>query len=121
MTKCDIVGRSNLITPPCKQTWPGRLIHGGREHADEVGIGVGRGGRDGSGLQRSTLITCLNPSKAWCDDPRCDKARCGMEGCLRYYRFSPADYYFELLVQKQHLLDVLGAMCHSVICTGWEY
>jgi len=110
-----------LITPPCKQTWPGRLSHGGREHADEVGIGVGRGGRDGSGLQRSTLITCLNPSKAWCDDPRCDKARCGMEGCLRYYRFSPADYYFELLVQKQHLLDVLGAMCHSVICTGWEY
>ena len=40
-----------------------------------------------------------------------------MEGCLRFYRFSPAGYYFELLVQKQHLLDVLGAMCHSVMCT----
>ena len=99
VTKCDIVGRSNLITPPCTQTWPGRLSHGGREHADEGG------GRDGNGLQRSTLITCLNPSKAWCDDPRCDKARCdkarcGMEGCLRYYRFSPADYYLRVIDPK---------------------
>jgi hypothetical protein len=99
VTKCDIVGRTNLIPPPCTQTWPGRLSHGGREHADEVGIGGG--GRDGGGLlQRSTLITCLNPSKAWCDDPKCNTARCGLEGCLRYYRFSPADYYLRVIDPK---------------------
>ena len=71
------VGRSSdLIPPPCTQTWPGRL-----SAPTALPSSVFAGG--------AAVVTCLNPAEAWCDDPTCDEARCGPRGCLRCYRFTP--------------------------------
>jgi hypothetical protein len=88
-----VVERStNLIAPTCTQAWPGRP----RDHrvmADGNGIiaaGDNNSSENNSGRVGAYVITCLNPAEAWCDDPKCDVARCGGSwGCLRWCRFSP--------------------------------
>jgi hypothetical protein len=95
---------TNLIAPRCTQTWPGRLsvrramtgYDGMLAVEDDDGDNANHDdydGRGGGGRRRigGYAITCLNPAEAWCDDPRCDAARCGgSRGCLRRYRFMPS-------------------------------
>jgi hypothetical protein len=83
---------TNLIAPACTQTWPGRLSDR-RVMVDDSGIiaaGDNNNNDNNNGRVGAYVITCLNPAEAWCDDPKCDVARCGgSRGCLRRYRFSP--------------------------------
>ncbi|KAL9186405.1 hypothetical protein ACHAXT_005643 [Thalassiosira profunda] len=73
------LGQSYLRTPLCTQTWPGQL-------SLVVDEAIGNAGHN------RRRVTCLNPAEVWCDDPSCDRARCGPRGCLRSYRFVPRDY-----------------------------
>lgn len=63
----------------CTQTWPRSLCN-----RDTIN-------RFNSDYESHT-VTCLNPAEVWCDDPSCEEARCGKQGCLKCYRFLPRDY-----------------------------
>lgn len=65
---------SKLIHRMCTQTWPGQLS---LLHADTHNIN-----------NNNRLETCQKSAVVWCDHPHCHHARCGIEGCLRSYRFA---------------------------------
>ncbi|KAL3815352.1 hypothetical protein ACHAXA_002136 [Cyclostephanos tholiformis] len=116
-----VVERStiNLIAPACSQTWPGRLSDDRRGIANDDDIHAmdddddGDDGDDNVNARVGAryVIACHNPAEAWCDDPRCNVARCGgSRGCLRRYRFSPSPPPPNSIVG--------GEFLHSI--TGWR-
>ena len=70
----------------CTQTWPGQLSL--LNHDRHRNLPNNDNSNYANNDNAATLVTCLNSANSWCDYPKCQKARCGIEGnCLRCYRF----------------------------------
>ncbi|KAL7480682.1 hypothetical protein ACHAW6_006351 [Cyclotella cf. meneghiniana] len=83
-TNLRLDAKGELRQTFCTQTWPRSLCD--RNDAN----------RWNNNNTSSNVVTCLNPAEVWCDHPFCKEARCGVQGCLRCYRFLPRDYSFSV-------------------------
>ena len=72
----DTMNQLELMHRTCTQTWPGQLS---LLHDDIV---------DPHSNTNSRLVTCQKSAVVWCDHPNCNIARCGVQGCVRSYRFA---------------------------------